>query len=58
MVKLNLSLNDVRNCKGIFNLTYKQKLLFEKSEETDKIKASKTRKSVIKALKTQASKMF
>ena len=58
MVRLNLSLNDVRNCKGIFNLTDKQKLLFEKSEETDKIKASKTRKSVIKALKTQASKMF
>ena len=58
MVRLNLSFNDVRNFKGIFNLAYKQKLLFEKSKETDKFKASKVRKATIKASKTQIGNKF
>ena len=54
MVRLNLSLNDVRNCKGIPNLACKQGLLLEKSKEPDKFRASKTRKSTRKAFKTQS----
>ena len=57
-MRLNLSLNDVRNCNEICNSAYKQKLLFEKAKETDKFKASKTRKSTIKASKTQSSNTF
>ena len=51
--------------KGIFNLAYKQGLLFEKSKEPDKFKemhkkngASKTRKSVRKVFKTQSGYEF
>ena len=57
-MRLNLSLNDVRNCNEIFNSAYKQKLFFEKAKETDKFKARKTRKSTIKASKTQSSNTF
>ena len=52
MVRLNLSLNNARNCKGILNSAYKHKLLSEKSKEKDKFKGSRTRKSAIKASKT------
>lgn len=45
-------------CKGIFNSLYKQFLLFERSEEIDKFKVSKTCKSAIKALKTQSGNKF
>ena len=57
-MRLNLSLNDVRNCNETFNSAYKQKLLLEKAKETDKFKASKTRKSTIKASKNQSSNAF
>ena len=53
MVRLNLSSDDVRNCietmflrKGILNLAYIQGLSFEKSEEPDKYRTSKTLKSI------------
>ena len=52
MMRLNLSLNNVRNCKGILNSAYKHKLVSEKSKEKDKFKGSRTRKSAIKASKT------
>ena len=58
MVRLNLSLNVVRNCKGIFNSAYTRGLLFEKSKETDKFKASKTQKITIKASKNQSGSKF
>ena len=45
MVRLNLSLNDLKNWKGIFNSAYTRVVLFEKSKETDKFKVSKTHKS-------------
>ena len=45
-------------CKGIFSSLYKQFLLFERSEEIDKSKVSKTCKSAIKALKTESGKKF
>ena len=51
--------------KGIFNLAYKQGLIFEKSTEPDKSKemykkygASKTHKSVSKVSKTQSGNEF
>ena len=54
MMKLNLSLNDVKNCKdklrlfkeNILNLAYKQGLLFEKYKEPNKFRESKTLKSI------------
>ena len=55
MVMLNLSSDDVGIVKkqrllkkGILNLSYKQVLLFEKSKEPDKFRASKTRKMLKK----------
>ena len=38
--------------KGVLNLAYIQRLLFEKSKQPDKFRASKTRKSVRKVSKT------
>ena len=64
MVKLNLSSNEVRNCKvrslkkGILNFTYRQGLLFEKSKQPDKFTAGKTRKSVRKIFKTRIDNEF
>ena len=37
--------------KGVLNLAYIQRLLFEKSKKPDKFRASKTRKSVRKVSK-------
>ena len=56
MVRLDLSLDDVRNCgettafvkKGVFNFAYTKKNLFEKSKEPGKFRASKTRKMLEK----------
>ena len=53
-----LSLNDLGNCKGIFITAYKQGMFYEKSKETDKFKTSETRKSAIKASKTQIGNKF
>ena len=53
MVRLNLSLNGVRNHKEIFNLLYKQGHLSEKFKEADKFKASKTCKNAIKTSKVK-----
>ena len=58
MMRLNLSLNVVRICKGVFNSAYTGGPLFEKSKKTDKFKASKTRKITIKASKTQSGSNF
>ena len=58
MVRLNLSLNLVRICKGVFNSAYTREPLFEKSKETDKFKASKTRKITINASKTRSGNNF
>ena len=58
LARLNLSLNNVRSCKGIFNSAHKQGLLFEKSKETDKFTASKIHESAIKASKTQSVNKF
>ena len=54
MMKLNLSLNDVENCKEklrslkkkILNIAYKQGLLFEEYKEPNKFRKSKTLKSI------------
>ena len=53
MVRLNLSLNGLRNRKEIFNLLYKQGHLSEKFKEADKFKASKTCKNAIKTSKVK-----
>ena len=58
MVRLNLSFNDLRNCKGIFNAAQEERLLYETSKETDKFKISETRNSAIKASKTQIGNKF
>ena len=83
MVRLNVSLDDLRNCKErtmfvkkreksieckkkrIFNLAYKQGLLFEKSKLHDKFNemykkngTSKSRKSVRKVSITRSSNNF
>ena len=64
MVRLNLSLDDVRNCKetttfvkeckkkGILNLAYKQGLLFEKSKELHKFKEIHKKNGASKNLKS------
>ena len=60
MVRLNLSSDDVRNRKeehslkkGILNSAHKQGHLFEKSKETNKVRASKTCKSARTGSKTR-----
>ena len=66
IVRLNINLDDVGNCeettvfvkKGVLNLAYIQGLSFEISKETDKFRASKTRKSVRKASKTRSGNKF
>ena len=66
MVRLNLSSDEVRNCKkkkkqrslkkGI--QAYKQGFLSKKSKEPDKFRASETRKSVRNVSKTGSSNKF
>ena len=59
ILRLNLGSDDVRNFKettfakkGVLNLAYIQRLLFEKSKQSDKLRTKKTRKSARKASKT------
>ena len=66
MRRLNLSSDDVKNYKeklrllnkGVPNLVNKQGLLFKKSKEPNKFRASKTCKSVRKVSKTQSDNEF
>ena len=66
MVRLNLSSDDVRNCKETttfvkkrnLSLACKQELSIEKSKKLDKFRESKTRRSVIKVSKTQNDNDF
>ena len=58
IVRLNLGSDDVRNFKettsvkkGMLNLPYIQRLLFEKSKQSDKFKTRKTCKNARKASK-------
>ena len=44
--------------KGILNLPYIQGLLFEKSKEPDRVRASKLRKSVRKVSRTRSGNKF
>ena len=64
MVRLGLSLHDVRICKettfvkGILNFTYKKGLSFEKLKEPDKFRASKSYRNVRKVSKTRNGNKF
>ena len=44
--------------KGILHLAYKEELLFEKSKESDKFRASKTHKIVRKVSKIRSGNKF
>ena len=64
--KVTMMLKPLQNCeettvfvkKKVYNLTYKQGLLFEKSKQPNRFTASKTCKSVRKVSKTRSGNKF